>query len=193
MTHIREKWVLLGLCGLLAGYQLIQLIQLSHYNRLDALLAAQNWQEADRQTTRIILQETRWGLSNAQVWGMALLSGELTGWYDPIHRYPCSKLQRLDGLWLQHSGGRFGLSVQQQIFERVAKQFNDEFDLYGAFEHEVQWTRRNPSVGGLSEFPVGHFPSQDWVQATTVVGKGEPWMLSAKYLYDRIQECQMAQ
>lgn len=122
------------------------------------------------------------------MWGVALLSGRLTGWYEPIKQYPCHDLATLDNLWLKYSDGQFGLSVQQQIFKRIAAQSKDEFSLYDAFMDEVKWDRRD----NLSNSPIGHFPSEDWVQAATY-GKGEPWILSAVYMYDRIEECQLPQ
>jgi len=42
------------------------------------------------------------------------------GWYEPIKQYRCHNLETLDNLWLKYSNGRFGLSVRQQIFERIA-------------------------------------------------------------------------
>jgi hypothetical protein len=160
----------------------------TNYGRLEALLAAHKWQEADQQTTEIILKESNWGASTWKVWGVAVLSGKLTGWYEPIKQYPCHDLETLDNLWLKHSDGRFGLSVQQQIFKRIAAQSNDEFRTYDAFMNEVAWGRSDNSSSTL----IGHFPSEAWVQATTY-NKGEPWILSAVYMYDRIEECQISQ
>ena len=131
----RIKWLLLGLSVfLLVGYR--QMTN-TNYERLEALLAAHQWQEADQQTTDIILRESNWGISTWKMWGVALLSGKLTGWYEPIKQYPCHNLETLDNLWLKYSDGRFGLSVQQQIFERIAAQSKDEFRTYDAFMDEV--------------------------------------------------------
>lgn len=186
MPHVKKRWALLGACVLLLmGYWQATC---TNYGRLETLLAARQWQEADQQTTKIILKESNWGASTWKMWGVALLSGRLKGWYAPIKQYPCHDLETLDGLWFQYSGGRFGLRVQQQIFERIAAQSKDEFRTYDAFIDEVAWDRSD----NLSDAPVGHFPSEAWVQATTY-GKGEPWMLSAVYMYDRIEECQTSQ
>jgi GUN4-like len=186
MPRIKKQWVLLGLCVLLPiGYRQATY---TNYGRLEALLATHQWQEADRQTTEIILRESNWWASTWKMWGVALLSGKLTGWYEPIKQYSCHDLERLDNLWLKYSHERFGLSVQQQIFERIAAQSKDEFRTYDAFIDEVAWDRPD----NLSDTSIGHFPSKDWVQATTY-GKGDPWMLSAVYMYDRIEECQISQ
>jgi hypothetical protein len=118
------------------------------------------------------------------MWGVALVTGKLAGWYEPIKQYPCRDLETLDNLWLKYNDQRFGLSVQQQIFERIATQSKDKFATLDAFMDEVGWGRL-----ASSHPPIGHFPSDDWVQATTY-GKGEPWMSSAVCMYDRIRECQ---
>jgi GUN4-like len=182
----RIQWLLLGLCVLL----LVRYWQMTNPNhgRLEALLAAHRWQEADQQTTEIILKESNWRASTWKMWGVALLSGKLTDWYEPIKQYPCHELEALDNLWLKYSNRQFGLSTQQQIFERIAAQSKDEFTTYDAFIDEVAWDRPD----NLSIAPTGHFPSEAWVQATTYQ-KGEPWMLSAVYMYDRIEECQISQ
>lgn len=184
MPHIKKQWLFLAICVLL----LIRCLQAPYLNyvRLEASLTAAKWQEADQQTTEIILKESNWGFSTLKMWGIALASGKLTGWYEPIKQYPCHDLKTLDDLWLKHSEGRFGLSVQQQIFERIATQSKDIFETYDAFRDEVGWDR--PDF--LSDAPRGRFPSHDWVTKTTY-GKGEPWMLSAVYMYDRIKECQI--
>lgn len=186
MPRIKEQWLLVWL----SIFLLIVYWQTAHtqYTKLEALLAAKKWQEADQITTDIILKESNWAASTWRMWGTGLVSGKLTGWYDPIKQYPCRDLKTLNNLWLKYSDGRFGLSVQQQIFERIAAQSKDEFRTYDAFMDEVAWDRPDH----LSNTPIGHFPSESWIQATTY-GKGEPWMLSAVYMYDRIEECQIYQ
>lgn len=187
MPRIKKQWLLLTVSVLL----LIWYLQATpNYKRLEVLLATNNWREADRETTEIILRRSNWSVSTLRMWGTALVSGELIGWYEPIKQYPCRDLRLLDRLWLKYSNQRFGLSIQQQIFERITAQSRDEFKAYDTFINEVKWDRSRS--GSLSNPPKGYFPSDAWVKATTY-GKGEPWMRSAVYMYDRIQECQMSQ
>lgn len=156
MPHIKKQWLLLGLAVLLLlGYWQTRY---THYTRLEALLAAHEWKSADRLTTQIILRESNWGVSTWKMWGVALLTGKLTGWYEPIKQYPCDDLQTLDSLWLKYSDGQFGLSVQRQMFERIAAQFKDEFKTFDAFMNEVEWDR--PTSSNIA---IGHFPSEAWV------------------------------
>jgi hypothetical protein len=182
MLCIKKQWLFLGFSVLL----MIWYWQATYpnYGKLEDLLAANHWQEADQQTTAIILRESNWGAFTLKTWVVTLATNEFTGWYEPIKQYPCNDLEKLDNLWLKYSDGRFGLSVQQRIFKRFATQFQDEFKTYGAFIDAVEWKHPDSS----SNVPIGHFPSDGWVQATTY-DKGEPWILSAVYLYDRIEEC----
>lgn len=69
------------------------------YSRLRSLLAAGDFWRADQETFRIV------GAINAQL--------------KPTEEFPCEALHTLDQLWLEHSEGRFGFSVQQQIWSEV--------------------------------------------------------------------------
>jgi hypothetical protein len=35
---------------------------------------------------------------------------------EELMTFPCADLLRIDGLWVQHSGGKFGFSVQKDIY-----------------------------------------------------------------------------
>ncbi len=69
------------------------------YTRLRSLLEAGDFWRADQETYRIV------GAINTQL--------------KPGEEFPCKALQTLDQLWLEHSEGRFGFSVQQQIWSQV--------------------------------------------------------------------------
>jgi serine/threonine protein kinase len=106
------------------------------YTRLRDLLAAENWQEADRETRQKMLevmgQQQRDYLDN-----------------EDIGKFPCQDLQIIDRLWVHYSDQRFGLSVQKRIWtaeggkpgvynlvvyekfgERVGWRVNDNWKLY---------------------------------------------------------------
>ena len=90
------------------------------YTQLRNLLAAGNWKEADLETCRIMLK-----ISNR---------GE-KGWLDneSILNLPCQDLLTVDRLWVKYSRGRFGFSVQQQIWQEI-----NESTLI-AFAERVGW------------------------------------------------------
>jgi hypothetical protein len=74
------------------------------YGRLRNLLAAQQWEAADRETKTVILQvagREREGLLNR----------------DAIAKFPSSDLRIIDRLWVKYSNGRFGFSVQKRIWQ----------------------------------------------------------------------------
>lgn len=73
------------------------------YDELKSLLKNQQWMEADRKTTNIVLyiveQDIQSGLDK-----------------ESINNLSCSDLSRIDKLWVDNSKGRFGFSVQKRIY-----------------------------------------------------------------------------
>jgi hypothetical protein len=77
-----------------------------HYTRLRDLLAAGNWKEADTETYRVMLQAV----------------GKKDGdWFtdDELLNFPCTDLRTIDRLWVKYSNGKFGFSVQKEIYLSV--------------------------------------------------------------------------
>ena len=74
---------------------------------LTELLHEQEWQAADQITLWLLLQAT---------------NRTAEGWLDTdaVARIPCTTLEQIDQLWVSASQGRFGFSVQRQIYEEVA-------------------------------------------------------------------------
>jgi serine/threonine protein kinase len=73
------------------------------YTKLRNLLAAQKWKEADQETARVMLEaanRTKEGYLDRQ----------------SIENFPCEDLRTIDQLWVKYSEGRFGFSVQKQIW-----------------------------------------------------------------------------
>ena len=76
------------------------------YRALVNYLANGRWQEADQETNRI----------------MVAVAGQTEQRFldiDDIKNFPCDDLQSIDQLWVKFSGGRFGFSVQKQIWLEV--------------------------------------------------------------------------
>lgn len=75
-----------------------------------------------------------------------------------VSRLPCTDLHTLDRLWSQHSEGRFGFRIQQQIYRDVAGNY-PEFCL------RLGWrVARSPaeSFQFNRRAPAGHLPSRRW-------------------------------
>lgn len=120
-------------------------------SKLANLLASGRWKEADEETLKILLQ---------------VVDREKEGWLDvaSIEKLPCEDLRAIDQLWLQSSDGRFGFSVQKQIWKSVGGNFNASDQIYEAFSDRVGWRVNNiwQQVDHLnfnSSAPDGHLPA----------------------------------
>jgi serine/threonine protein kinase len=135
------------------------------YHRLRDLLAAKKWQQADQETWAVMC------LAVSKPIGSFLFSSD-------IHQLPCQDLYIIDQLWSKYSQGRFGFSVQQQIYDSVDGD-------YGQFCAIVGWNIHQSSSLTQkflfnSSAPKGHLPTRTWVGGT------QPWRnindLAAKFI-----------
>ena len=111
-----------------AGMVHLQIERYAKLERLKNLLQAQNFKEADRETTEIIL---------------VVANREKEGWLrvKDAEKFPCKELRSIDKLWLEHSGGKFGISVQHQIYQNSTKKYN--YDVWKSMGDQVGWRRRD--------------------------------------------------
>ncbi|MFG6103816.1 GUN4 domain-containing protein [Leptothoe sp. EHU-05/26/07-4] len=121
------------------------------YGNLINYLANAQWQEADKETEKVMLE---------------VANRKEEGWLDvdSIKAFPCEDLQLIDHLWLKFSGGRFGFSMQKEIYLNCGgkadyKYYKEAFEKFGV---EVGW-RENDSwklqmIYDLTQSPVGHLP-----------------------------------
>ncbi|MFW9262624.1 GUN4 domain-containing protein [Nostoc sp. CALU 546] len=125
------------------------------YTTLRDLLSTKKFKEADEETFRIMLwaarKETKGSLEKRD-----------------ILKFPCRDLHTIDQLWLASSGGKFGLSVQKQIYLDIYKNDQRAFtDKTGEklweFAERVEWI----TGSGRGEQPIydlratiGHLPQK---------------------------------
>ena len=76
------------------------------YGKLQELLSAGQWREADLETTKVMLE----------VMGHA--SNE-TLTPECAQSFPCSALRVIDQLWSKYSDGRFGFSIKLKIYDEI--------------------------------------------------------------------------
>ena len=76
------------------------------YTKLRDLLAAGNWKEADQETAKVMLEAA--GKKRTEY-----LSEE------DLDNFPCEDLRTINQLWLHYSDGKFGFSVQKEIYESL--------------------------------------------------------------------------
>ncbi|TVP59756.1 MAG: hypothetical protein EA343_19325 [Nodularia sp. (in: Bacteria)] len=96
------------------------------YTRLRSLLVAGKWEEADKETDRVILQVAKreqQGCLNVE----------------SIDNFPCEDLRSIDKLWVKYSNGRFGFSVQNRIYQSLRKK--DDQNIWEVFGDKVGWRR----------------------------------------------------
>lgn len=120
------------------------------YRKLDSLLAAQSWKEADRETAAIML----W-ISNCEQKGLLKIN--------PIQNFPQLDLYTLDKLWEKYSQGRFGLRIQKQLWQNMGGTQDADYQIWYDFCEQVGWRINNSWVeyDRLSfhiDAPQGHLP-----------------------------------
>ncbi|BAY34909.1 serine/threonine protein kinase [Nostoc carneum NIES-2107] len=117
-----------------------------NYSKLRDLLAESKWQEADKETCFHILR---------------ISDKEEEKWLDDgdIKRLSRHDLRIINNLWLKYSNGRFGFSVQKQIWQDS----NEDYKLFG---HRVgwlvnlvntEWRKYEEAIFSI-DAPEGHLP-----------------------------------
>jgi hypothetical protein len=149
-----------------------------NYRKLSQLLAARRWKEADFETRVILLQVAE---RTAEGWIRA----------EDFKKFPCEDLCTIDRLWLDYSNGRFGYSVQKQVWESIGGKIDIDYTIWCRFGDRLGW-RRDGNWLKYSDLtfdtdtaPLGHLPAGgvDGV----VLGK---WDLVGSALASRLVECQ---
>ncbi|MCG9884863.1 MAG: GUN4 domain-containing protein [Cyanobacteria bacterium] len=99
------------------------------YQKLEELLAAGDWKGADQETRAVML---------------AVANRKEQGWLDEdsINEFPCEDLRAIDGLWVRYSQGKFGFSVQKEIYVACGAKLdakNPSLNIWRAFGDRVGW------------------------------------------------------
>lgn len=99
------------------------------YTKLRDLLAAQKWKEADLETYERMLE---------------VADRKLEGWLrvKDVEHFPCKDLVTIDELWVKYSNGRFGLSVQRQIYQSIGGIDKYDYAVVEAFGNRVGWRQK---------------------------------------------------
>ena len=96
------------------------------YSKLRNFLVAEMWKEADLETTRAMLQAT---------------GREKEGWFrdEDIDNFSCEDLRIIDQLWLESSQGKFGFSVQKNIYQNLGGTREYNMKIWSKFATQVGW------------------------------------------------------
>ncbi len=152
-----------------------------NYHQLEQFLQAQMWKKADEETAQKMLE----------------LAGRTNeGWLDEedIDNFPCEDLRTLDQLWLKYSNGRFGFSVQKEIYQSLGGTRNYDSKIWQAFGDEVGWRVSGNWLHYQDlQFdlrnPRGHLPFLWWGRWLWGVGSGGWKGVSA--LASRLVNCNL--
>jgi serine/threonine protein kinase len=125
------------------------------YNKLQQLLAAGNWKEADLETARVMLEAA---------------NREKKGWLErkDIDNFPCKDLRTIDQLWVKYSNGHFGFSVQKQIYSSLSgtREYNWEtWEIFGdcvGWRVNNNWRKYENLIFSKNNAPQGHLPGCGW-------------------------------
>jgi GUN4-like len=138
--------------------QLRLVTDVQRYKKLQELLVAGNFYEADWETIRVIQTET----------GQAQLE-DITP--DDMRQFPCSVLQIIDNLWRSHSQDRFGFGVQIKIYQDMGGSLDttiaQDRKLIEKFGEQVGWRvdqrwLKCDDLNYTIQAPPGCHPSRWW-------------------------------
>ncbi|MBW4585111.1 GUN4 domain-containing protein [Aetokthonos hydrillicola Thurmond2011] len=128
------------------------------YKKLRDLLASGDFREADWETIRVI----------------QAIAGEpdvesITP--DDMRQFPCEQLRVIDSLWANYSKGRFGFSVQMQIYQSVGGSLDttiaQDSKVIERFGQKVGWRENGKwikcdDLDYTVAAPLGCHPSRWW-------------------------------
>jgi hypothetical protein len=135
-----------------------------NYQPLRDALAAGDFRQADETTRNLMLRAA---------------GRESEGWFsiEDVSNFSCEDLKMIDQLWLDYSDGKFGFSVQQQIYQSLGGTPGryDE-NIYLRLGEQVGWRRNNnwlayTDLNFGSNSPRGHLP-REFRGCVGVVGGG---------------------
>ncbi|MEG4322726.1 MULTISPECIES: serine/threonine-protein kinase [unclassified Microcoleus] len=97
------------------------------YRKLDRLLASRKWKEADLETASKMQEVARRTSEDRRLR------------VEDIDLFPCEDLRIIDQLWVQHSKGHFGFSVQKRIYQGLGGTREYDAPILDAFCDCVGW------------------------------------------------------
>ncbi|MBP0018251.1 MAG: GUN4 domain-containing protein [Cyanobacteria bacterium SBLK] len=120
------------------------------YTLLEELLIERDWKEADGETARLAI---------------AIAQREKRGFLveTDLDKLPCHALREIDRLWLEATGGKFGLSVQKDLYLSLGGNRFLNSQIWQMFGAKVGWYRGNAwlhynEIDFSLSAPAGHLP-----------------------------------
>lgn len=100
------------------------------YQRIYELLQNKQWVEADVETARLIFKLRNKDFDARNSYGITKLNRYKLEPRD-IEELHIDDLKRINSLWVNASNGRFGFSVQRQLWEKSHQDINNELENFG--------------------------------------------------------------
>ncbi len=127
------------------------------YLPLQNALVEQNFQQADLITLEKL----------CELAGQAALARKWV-YFSEVDNFPDTDLKTIDRLWLMHSEGKFGYSVQRQIWLSLGCDFNKLWTKIN-WKNGNNWTRYpHEFIWDLSA-PPGHLPTSNQLRGAKVI------------------------
>ena len=102
------------------------------FQKLEALLKAGKWRDADLETWELMLKLTK---------------RQREGWLrlEDVKNFPRQELRKMDQLWVKYSNGKFGFSVQKQIWLELGGKLDGEpdWDTFKKLGSRVGWIKKD--------------------------------------------------
>ncbi|NES87470.1 MAG: hypothetical protein F6K10_42555 [Moorea sp. SIO2B7] len=127
------------------------------YQPLQKLLAQQDFQAADILTLKKL----------CELAGEAAVKRKWL-YFTEVQQFPMTDLHTIDRLWWIHSEGKFGFSVQRQIWLSLGKDFVKMWQKIG-WRNGNNWTRYPNEFSWDLSAPKGHLPSSNQLRGTRVI------------------------
>jgi GUN4-like/ARM-like repeat domain, GUN4-N terminal len=128
-----------------------------NYNPLQQLLAVQDFQAADRLTLEKMCELS----------GPTALQRKWL-YFTDIENFPSTDLQTINALWLVHSQGKFGFTVQREIWLSLGKNWENLWSKIG-WKNGNNWTRYPNGFTWNLSAPKGHLPLSNQLRGVRVI------------------------
>ncbi|MGB3308946.1 MAG: GUN4 domain-containing protein [Nodosilinea sp.] len=159
-----------------------QTVATSRYQHLEQYFRNGQWEEADNETYRLMI--TALGKEEGQYFEL-----------DDLLDFPCEELLAIDELWVQYSQGKFGFSVQKEIYlsKEVGgiadgKYYEEAFERFG---NRVGWRKNSNWTWCVNYYDtskdiMGHLPFMRGREGGGRVWEGGGWFSSLMF---RLADC----
>ncbi|WP_246844170.1 GUN4 domain-containing protein [Hydrocoleum sp. CS-953] len=149
------------------------------YTKLRDLLAAGNWREADRETDKVMYK---------------VADRRSEGWLrtEDVENFPCQDLATIDKLWVKYSDGKFGFSVQKQIYQSFGGTKEYDQEIWEKFGDKVGWRKEGEWLLIYNEltFDINN-PYQGHLPRTRMCGTTwGPWGACGN-IFSRAETCKL--